>query len=239
MCWTSGVIASSDSGRGARNAAEPPRGTLTSRACSSALPCAPCAAATHAVNRSSAMPMPAGEAELVEQLEQRDRRTSWPRVFCRDLAVHREVRAAGADAAAGIDDRSSREQRIGDRAHGLALGAASAADDRSVGETGRAPRSPSCRAGRRAPTPPASTPGRPARAAARRPIAAAARLARRADHGHSGAPRSDGIEPASRTGARTGGRGCRRFACSEFYSTGLMFSVSPSRISLSIRKLST
>ena len=57
MCCTSGVIASSDSGRGARNAADPPRGTLTTPRSSRAFPpSAPCAAATHAVNRSSAIP---------------------------------------------------------------------------------------------------------------------------------------------------------------------------------------
>ena len=50
MRSTSGVIASSDSGLSARYAGAPPRGTDTtsSRACSDA--------ATHAVNRSSAMP---------------------------------------------------------------------------------------------------------------------------------------------------------------------------------------
>jgi len=78
MCCTSGLIDSSESGSGARNAAEPPRGTLTIAPLSS-LPSRPSLvtsagprpdgfgpirsnapaphAATHAVNRSSAMPI--------------------------------------------------------------------------------------------------------------------------------------------------------------------------------------
>ena len=77
------------------------------------------------------------QAEPVEELDETIAVAAATRLD-RDLAVHREVRAAHADPAADIDELGRAEQHVGDRTRGLALELRIDRDDPELG--GQQPR---------------------------------------------------------------------------------------------------
>ena len=215
MCWTSAGSRAATAGAATRNAAEPPRGTVTTHTRGPrAAARVDAVAATHAVNRSSAMPMRAARPSSSSSSTSRSP-NDVPRVFAGTSAYIARCAPPAPTRPPISTVGATREQRIGDRAHGLALDRRIGRDDRELGRQ-------RARRGRRHAEADAERPrGARARQHDRRvqdtrPLAARAPTPRRPRP----ARRAATDRAASRTGARTGERGCRRCAC--FRSTVLV-----------------